>query len=113
VAKLVRWYSPYWRGLQQVGELLGLGERLHSHTARHTLATHAAETGDMRLAQHMLGHSTQLMTERYVRPMLNAALDKGAAQVYGTGKVTGPEPTAPTDSTGGRVVPLWRAGEAA
>jgi integrase/recombinase XerD len=100
-----------WRGLQQVGELLGLGERLHSHTARHTLATHAAETGDMRLAQHMLGHSTQLMTERYVRPMLNAALDKGAAQVYGPAK---PESTAPAPtSEGGRVVPLWREGEAA
>jgi integrase len=76
--------SKVWRGLQSVAQLLGLGGRLHSHTARHSLATHTVEaTGDYRLAQRFMGHSTLQMTERYVRPMLKSQLDAGADAVYG------------------------------
>jgi integrase/recombinase XerD len=75
--------TKVWKGLQVVAQLAGLSGRLHSHTARHSLATHTVEsTGDYRLAQRFLGHSTLQMTERYVRPMLTSELDAGADQVY-------------------------------
>jgi integrase/recombinase XerD len=75
--------TKVWKGLQVVGQLAGLSGQLHSHTARHSLATHTVEqTGDYRLAQRFLGHSTLQMTERYVRPMLTGELDAGADKVY-------------------------------
>jgi integrase/recombinase XerD len=75
--------TKVWKGLQTVAQLAGLSGQLHSHTARHSLATHTVEaTGDYRLAQRFLGHSTLQMTERYVRPMLSSELDAGADKVY-------------------------------
>jgi integrase/recombinase XerD len=75
--------TKVWKGLQVVAQLAGLAGRLHSHTARHSLATHTVEeTGDYRLAQAFLGHSSLQMTERYVRPMLKKQLDAGADKVY-------------------------------
>jgi site-specific recombinase XerD len=72
-----------WKGLQDVRRKLGLPGKLHSHTARHTLATHTVEqTGDYRLAQRFLGHTKLEMTERYIRSMLKKDLDAGAARVY-------------------------------
>lgn len=72
-----------WRGLQRIAEMMELPGKLHSHTARHSLATHTVEkTGNYRLAQNFLGHSTLSMTEKYVRSMLPAELDAGADSVY-------------------------------
>lgn len=105
--------SQVWRGLQTVGGLLQLSGQLHSHTARHTLATHTVQlTKDMRLAQQLLGHSNISMTERYVRSMLPDELDEGAAQVYGRGRATAP-PAPEPEAVSGRVVPLWEEGQAA
>jgi integrase/recombinase XerD len=72
-----------WRGLQRIGELLGLPGKLHPHTARHSLATHTVEkTKDYRLAKEFLGHSSIAITEKYIRPMLTTELDAGADTVY-------------------------------
>lgn len=72
-----------WRGLQRIAELMGLPGKLHSHTARHSLATHTVEkTKDYRLAKEFLGHGSIAITERYVRPMLTSELDAGADAVY-------------------------------
>lgn len=95
--------TKVWRGLQAVAELLNLPGKLHSHTARHTLATHTVQaTGDFRAAQSLLGHQSLAMTEKYVRSMLPEEKDAAADAVYGTG---GPIVT-PTPA-GGRVIPLW------
>lgn len=73
-----------WRGLQRIGEMMGLPGKLHPHTARHSLATHTVEkTGSFRLAKEFLGHGSVSITERYVRPMLTTELDAGADEVYG------------------------------
>jgi integrase len=72
-----------WHGLQDCAQLLDLPGRLHSHTARHSLATHTVEaTGSIRAAQGMLGHKKESTTERYVRPMLTQQLDNVADSVY-------------------------------
>jgi len=72
-----------WHGLQDCAKLLGLPGKLHSHTARHSLATHTVEaTGSIRAAQGMLGHKSEATTERYVRSMLSHQLDSVADSVY-------------------------------
>lgn len=72
-----------WNGLQKAAKLLGLPGRLHSHTARHSLATHTVEaTGSFRTAQGLLGHKNLAMTEKYVRSMLPTELDLAADEVY-------------------------------
>lgn len=72
-----------WRGLQRIGEIIGLPGKLHPHTARHSLATHTVEkTKDYRLAKEFLGHSSIAITEKYIRPMLTTELDAGADEVY-------------------------------
>lgn len=73
-----------WHGLQDCAKLLDLPGKLHSHTARHSLATHTVEaTGSIRAAQGMLGHKSEATTERYVRSMLASQLDTVADSVYG------------------------------
>lgn len=101
--------TKIWEGLQTVAALLNLPGRLHSHTARHSLATHTVQiTKDMRLAQRFLGHSTLQMTERYVAPMLPAELDAGAAQVYGRA-AQAVAAAIGVNEAGGRLVPMWGA----
>ena len=76
-----------WYGLRTCERLLGLGGRLHSHTARHTLATHTVEaTGSIRAAQGLLGHKSEATTERYIRGLLPAQLDAVGDSVYGDDK---------------------------
>lgn len=73
-----------WSGLQLAAKTLCLKGHLHSHTARHTLATHTVmATGNFRLAQQLLGHTELAMTERYIKSMLPNELDAGADAVYG------------------------------
>jgi integrase/recombinase XerD len=111
-----------WRGLQAAAKLLGLPGQLHSHTARHTLATHTVvATGSFRAAQSLLGHHSIAVTEKYVRAMLPDEKDAAADAVYRT---TAPSPTTPSagdmrwlrpapitshdsPNQGGRVVPMW------
>ncbi|NVO30288.1 tyrosine-type recombinase/integrase [Hymenobacter lapidiphilus] len=63
---------------------LGLPDNIHPHTARHTMARMTVEAtgGDIRAAQHVLGHSTYQQTEVYVRSMLTEEVDAAAASVY-------------------------------
>ncbi|WP_175471083.1 tyrosine-type recombinase/integrase [Hymenobacter psychrophilus] len=62
---------------------LDLPGNIHPHTARHTMARMTVEaTGDIRAAQHVLGHSTYQQTEVYVRSMLTEEVDAAAASVY-------------------------------
>ena len=111
-----------WNGLQVAAKLLNLPGRLHSHTARHTLATHTVlATGDFRAAQSLLGHQSLAMTEKYVRAMLPDEKDAAADAVYGSRTMAQPTTPAPADilwrrpppvtshdaAAGGRVVPMW------
>jgi integrase/recombinase XerD len=74
-----------WRGLQALSTLLNLPGQLHSHTARHTLATHTVQaTKSFHLAKELLGHHSIAVTEKYVRAMLPEELDSGADAVYGS-----------------------------
>lgn len=72
-----------WHGLQQCAKLLHLPGRLHSHTARHSMATHTVETtGNMRVAQAFLGHKSIATTEKYTRRLMTKQLDAAADSVY-------------------------------
>lgn len=63
---------------------LGLPGNIHPHTARHTMArmTVEANHGDIRAAQHVLGHTSYRQTEAYVRSMLTEEVDVAASNVY-------------------------------
>jgi integrase/recombinase XerD len=100
--------------LKRVAALIGLEGRLHTHTARHTLAGHAAELGGLDVAQGMLGHATAAMTAHYAGPLHNEGLARVERALYGGGAepAPAPEPTPPP-SEGGKVLPLWKGGEAA
>jgi integrase len=90
--------TQVWAGLQVASKLLNLPGKLHSHTARHTLATHTVQaTGSYHLAQQLLGHSSLAMTEKYVRSMLPEETDVAADAVYGT----------VAQAQGGKVIPLF------
>ncbi|UOR07141.1 tyrosine-type recombinase/integrase [Hymenobacter aerilatus] len=72
------------RRLYTLCKNLGLPEHVHPHTARHTMAvlTVEANNGDIRAAQHVLGHSTYRQTETYLRKMLPEQINDAAANVY-------------------------------
>jgi integrase len=98
--------------LSSIAKKLGIEGYLSSHTARHTLAAHAAQLGGLEVAQGMLGHSSAAMTAHYAGPLHNPALAAVEQALYGSGA----EPTPPTPSPpdeGGKVLPLWKGGEAA
>lgn len=73
-------------GIKSLGRRLGLGEiKLHSHTARHTLATHVArQTKDIKAVQSMLAHASQKQTEAYLAELSYDEVDAAAASVYDT-----------------------------
>jgi integrase len=69
--------------LGRVGKLIGWPGSLHPHLARHSLALRAYQvSGDLRLAQEMLGHSDVAMTAKYIASLSTDELDKGANSVY-------------------------------
>jgi integrase/recombinase XerD len=82
---------------------LGIVGNLHTHTARHTLAAHAAQLGGLEVAQGMLGHSAAAMTAHYAGPLHNPALEAVERALYG-----GDEPTATPE--GGKALTMWKGG---
>jgi integrase len=95
------------KGLLLAGEAVGLPTGLHSHTARHTLALHAATAAGIRVAQTMLGHASMKQTEAYVGELPDEALNEAERLLYGVAAspASPPAPTLPVE--GGRVVPMW------
>lgn len=70
------------RQLMLLGELLGLGERLSSYTARHTWATTAyyCEIHPGIISEAM-GHSSITVTETYLKPFQNKKIDEANRKV--------------------------------
>ena len=70
------------RQLMLLGELLGLGDRLSSYTARHTWATTAyyCEIHPGIISEAM-GHSSITVTETYLKPFRNKKIDEANRQV--------------------------------
>jgi Phage integrase family len=65
----------------RVGERAGNPWRVKPHTMRHALADHFARlSGDVRVAQYLLGHATLGSTEAYLR---HPTLDQLASAVEG------------------------------
>ena len=70
-------------GLRRAGRHIGWPGSLHPHLARHSLALRAYQvSGDLRLAQEMLGHADIAMTAKYIASLSTDELDSGAASVY-------------------------------
>jgi len=63
------------RAVKKYARLAGLDEKVTPHTLRHTFATATLETSghDLRLVQHLLGHSRIETTARYLKPSDEAA----------------------------------------
>ncbi|WP_294480772.1 site-specific integrase [uncultured Bacteroides sp.] len=68
--------------LMLLGELLGLGDKLSSYTARHTWATTAyyCEIHPGIISEAM-GHSSITVTETYLKPFRNKKIDEANKQV--------------------------------
>lgn len=68
--------------LMLLGELLGLGDKLSSYTARHTWATTAyyCEIHPGIISEAM-GHSSITVTETYLKPFRNKKIDEANMQV--------------------------------
>lgn len=94
-------------GLARLAKLLGIAGHLHTHTARHTLAAHAAQVGGLETAQGMLGHATAAMTARYAGPQRSPGLDLAEQVLYSGGVEPSSEPPA---IEGNKVVPMWKGG---
>jgi site-specific recombinase XerD len=70
-----------WRLVARVGERAGIPWRVKPHTMRHAFADHVARrSGDVRVAQYLLGHATLGTTEAYLR---HPTLDQLASAVEG------------------------------
>ena len=70
------------RQLMLLGELLGLGVKLSSYTARHTWATTAyyCEIHPGIISEAM-GHSSITVTETYLKPFQNKKIDEANKRV--------------------------------
>ena len=69
--------------LMLLGELLGLGDKLSSYTARHTWATMAyyCEIHPGVISEAM-GHSSITVTETYLKPFKNKKIDEANVMVF-------------------------------
>ena len=70
------------RQLMLLGEMLGLGDKLSSYTARHTWATTAyyCEIHPGVISEAM-GHSSITVTETYLKPFRNKKIDEANKKV--------------------------------
>ncbi len=70
-----------WRLVVRLGQRAQIPWRVKPHTMRHAFADHVARlSGDVRVAQYLLGHATLGTTEAYLR---HPTLDQLAAAVEG------------------------------
>lgn len=66
----------YNRMLKAVGEMAGIGTRLHSHLARHSFATYMLSNGTrIEHVSKMLGHTTIKHTQRYAKVLAQDVRD--------------------------------------
>ena len=74
--------SCFNRQLMLLGEMLGLGDKLSSYTARHTWATTAyyCEIHPGVISEAM-GHSSITVTETYLKPFRNKKIDEANKKV--------------------------------
>jgi len=69
--------------LKRAAEKAGIGVRVSTHTSRRAVASQADDlTGDLGIAQSLLGHSTRAMTEAYTKGRDSKAVRAGARQLY-------------------------------
>lgn len=77
----------YNRCLKKIGIVAGLTKPLHSHLARHTFATLMLAAGaSLENVQHMLGHASIEMTQRYAKVLPENVLkdfSKAAEKLWG------------------------------
>ena len=65
-----------------LGELLGLGDKLSSYTARHTWATARLMYCEIHPGIfEAMGHSSITVTETYLKPFRNKKIDEANKQV--------------------------------
>ena len=86
IQKIVRGYAAH----------AGLGSQVHTHTLRHSFATHMLEGGaDLRVVQELLGHSSPATTQIYTHiTQREARRAYMSAHPRATGKL---KPTPPAD----------------